>query len=106
MSENRLNRIKMLIKSNFQPVLLEVYDESGHHHVGKAAETHYKVIVVSDKFNGQSLIKRHRQLNDLMQDEFDEGLHALTMHLFTQAEWEKKNNTAPDSPNCRGGFIK
>ncbi|CAH2015496.1 unnamed protein product [Acanthoscelides obtectus] len=36
---------------------LEVINESYMHNVPKGAETHFKVVVVSDKFDGVPLIK-------------------------------------------------
>ena len=44
-----------LIKA-FNPQHLDVLNESYMHNVPKGAETHFKVVVVSDKFNDQTLI--------------------------------------------------
>jgi BolA protein len=37
----------------FEPLHLEVINESNRHHVPPNSETHFKVVVVSDKFSDQ-----------------------------------------------------
>ncbi|WP_028775206.1 BolA family protein [Shewanella waksmanii] len=83
------------------PSHLEVINESDNHHVPPNSETHFKVIVVSDAFDGQRLISRHRQVNTALAQEFENGLHALAMHTYTQGEWQEQSNV-PESPKCRG----
>jgi BolA protein len=85
---------------------LEVVNESHRHHVPENAETHFKVTVVSDTFQNTPLIKRHRQINALLQEEFDNGLHALSIHAYTPTEWQKRQAKTKDSPSCRDGFDK
>lgn len=43
--------------SSLNTIHLDVINESYMHNVPKGAETHFKVVVVTDKFNGLSLIK-------------------------------------------------
>lgn len=45
------------IKSKLDPIHLEVVNESYMHNVPKDAETHFKVLVVSAKFESLPLIK-------------------------------------------------
>ncbi len=55
---------------------MEIIDES-HKHAGHAAmkdhgrngETHFKVIVISDEFEGKLLIDRHRIINECLSQE-------------------------------------
>ena len=49
--------ITAALSENFQPVHLEVINESYMHNVPKGAETHFKVLVVSEKFDELPLIK-------------------------------------------------
>ena len=42
------------------PQFLEVENESYKHNVPEGAESHFKVTVVSEKFNGKMLLARHR----------------------------------------------
>ena len=84
----------------FNPTYLEILNESKNHS-GNREDSHFKIIVVSEKFEGQPLIKRHRSINELFKDELNE-IHALAMHTYTPTEWKKKSG-APQSPKCSGG---
>ena len=46
-------------------------------------------IIVSDKFNGLPLIKRHRLVNELIADEM-KVIHAFTMRTLTPEQWKKE----------------
>lgn len=49
----------------------------------------FAVAIVSSAFAGKTQIARHRQVNSLLKDEFDnQGLHALSLRLKTPEEWE------------------
>ena len=43
---------------------LEVLNESHMHNVPPGSESHFKVIIISDDFVGQSLVKRHQKINE------------------------------------------
>ena len=82
---------------------LEVINESGNHNVPPGSESHFKVVLVSDAFEGKKLIQRHREVNRLLRDELAGGVHALAIHTFTESEWLKKHGDVPMSPPCLGG---
>lgn len=84
--------IEKKLTEGLSPVLLEVQDVS-HQHAGHAgapkgsSETHFNVTVVSEQFLGRSLLKRHRLVYDLLQDELQHGgVHALSLNTKTPAE--------------------
>lgn len=85
------------------PIHLEVVNESGNHNVPKGSETHFKVVMISDKFEGLRLIQRHRMINEILREELAGPIHALTLHLYTNQDWEKRFGSVPESPPCRGG---
>lgn len=77
--------IRKQIIEHLAPSHLEVVNES-HLHVGHAGDdgsgqTHFKVVVVSDKFNSMQPVQMHRTVNDLLSDCFKNGLHALSLKL-------------------------
>ncbi|OVA04943.1 BolA protein [Macleaya cordata] len=88
---SRANRIKQKLQSALEASILEVEDVS-YQHAGHAAvkdnanETHFNVKIVSSKFDGQSLVKRHRMVYDLLNDELQSGLHALSIVAKTPQE--------------------
>ena len=54
---------------------------------------HYAVIVVSNSFEGKTLLLRHRMIMDLFKEEMNTGeVHALTIKAFTQKQWETEKN--------------
>ncbi|WP_299788754.1 BolA family transcriptional regulator [uncultured Shewanella sp.] len=83
------------------PSHLEVINESHNHHVPPNSETHFKVIIACDSFEGKRLLARHRTVNEALAAEFANGLHALSMHTFTPAEWAQEADI-PSSPKCKG----
>ena len=89
----------------FAPTVLEVIDES-HGHSGNRKETHFKVVVVSDSFDGTPLIKRHRRVNETLSDELAGSVHALSIFAYTQTQWAARGGDIPVSPPCRGGGGK
>ncbi|TVO78370.1 MAG: BolA family transcriptional regulator [Sedimenticola selenatireducens] len=96
-------RLTSLIQEALQPQHLEVIDESHMHNVPKGAQSHFKIVVVSNQFEGLSLVNRHRMVNSLAKPLFDEGLHALALHTMTPEQWQQKGGTFPKSPPCMGG---
>lgn len=91
------------LTQTFQPSHLEVINESSQHHVPVSSETHFKVIIASPLFSGMSLVKRHQAIYALVPEEMDRGLHALSLHTFSDEEWKKKQDDVPETPSCRGG---
>ena len=81
------------------------------HNVPKNSETHFKLIIVSDQFKSQTLVQRHRSINDLLKEELEGGVHALSMVLKTPEQWSKIENDPEQlqkfkSPPCAGGSGK
>jgi BolA protein len=82
---------------------LEVINESANHNVPAGSESHFKVVLVSEAFEGMPLLARHRQVNRVLSHELANDIHALAIHTYTEKEWRKKNGEAPMSPPCLGG---
>jgi len=96
----RLQRIESSLDQGIVLLHLDVFDESHGHNVPDGSESHFKVVAVSGEFEGMSRINRHRQINDLLQSEFDSGMHALAIHAYTASEWKERFGEAPMSPPC------
>lgn len=100
----RETRIIEALKGAFAPAHLEVENESSQHSVPPGSETHFKVLIVSESFNGKSRIDRQRLVNEALKAELQSGLHALTQRTLTQEEWDKQKATINfESPECLGG---
>lgn len=88
---SRGRRIKERLEKELRAVALEIedisYQHAGHSGVkGSDGETHFNVKVVSEEFEGKSLVKRHRMIYSLLQDELQSGLHALSIVANTPSE--------------------
>lgn len=97
-------RIDSKVREALAPIHFELINES-HMHSGPATESHFKLVIVTDFFQGLPQVKRHQHLYKMLADELAEGVHALALHLYTPEDWEKKQQVAPPSPNCRGGSL-
>lgn len=95
--------IETKLHQAFSPVHLQVINESYMHNVPAGSESHFKVVVVSDEFEGLRLIARHRKVNQVLADELSHHIHALAMHTYTASEWQQEQQQVPSSPNCLGG---
>jgi|UniRef100_A0A7S4GGR1 BolA protein len=84
------------------PVCCEVIDESGDHGSPPGTESHFKVVVVSDAFEGKRIVQRHKMVNAIFEDAFKVGLHALTITTKTPEEWTASGGVVPESPRCQG----
>ncbi|BBH04437.1 chloroplast sulfur E [Prunus dulcis] len=114
---SRGKRIKERLERGLSPIELEVEDISNQHagHAGvrgSDGETHFNVKVVSKEFEGKSLVKRHRLIYGLLQEELQSGLHALSIVAKTPSELsgniEKKeeNGGENEREDERGGGRK
>ncbi len=76
----------------FSPSTLRVEDESdqhaghaGHDH-GESGETHFRVYIVTNAFDGKSRVDRHRMVNQLLATELAGSVHALAIHAYAPSE--------------------
>ena len=80
--------IKEKLEQSFNPSQLEVIDEShkhahhrgAHEHAadGGSAESHFHVVIVSEKFEGMSVLAKHRAVKDALKDEIAQ-IHAFSL---------------------------
>ena len=90
------------LQTSLKPEHLEVINESHMHNVPPGSESHFKVVAVSNEFNGKMLVARHRLINKALAEELEGPVHALALHTMTPDEWAEKGK-APESPPCMGG---
>lgn len=88
--DNVAATITQLLESALQPMILEVVDDSAKHvgHAGyrPGGQSHFSVMIVSDKFGGKPRVARHRMVYDALNPLFGEGLHALAINAKTPEE--------------------
>lgn len=96
------SEIESILADQFQPAVLEVANESHMHSVPPNSETHFKVVIVANAFDGKRKVARHQQVYGALSALLEGPVHALALHTYTPAEWAERQQ-APDSPNCMGG---
>jgi len=82
---------------------IQVENESHMHSVPANSETHFKVVLVSNDFDGKTKVARHQLVYRVLAEEMQSGVHALALHLYTEREWASRRASSPDSPQCLGG---
>ncbi|GLS25989.1 BolA family protein [Marinibactrum halimedae] len=95
--------IQKKIIESVSPDYLEVINESHNHNVPENSETHFKVVAVTEQFEGLARVRRHQLLYQILSEELQGGVHALSLHLFTPLEWQERQKQTATSPLCMGG---
>jgi len=88
MTENGplVQKLEEKMKVAFNPQSLEIINES-HLHAGHQpgfdgqGESHIRVRMVAEHFNGMSRVNIHRAVNEVCADEIAAGLHALAIDV-------------------------
>ena len=87
---DRVGMIREYLTSTLHPVHLEIVDES-HKHIGHAGARqgggHFRVNIVSDSFNGKSLVERHRMVYASLNEAMQHDIHALSIKAATPEEF-------------------
>ena len=88
MSLEQQIRTKLMIA--LEPTRLDVINESelhaGHRSSPGTGESHFRVTIVSPKFDGLTRVARHRLINEALADELAGRLHALAVHAHAPGE--------------------
>ena len=51
---------------------------------------HFEALIVSSAFEGKSLLEQHQMVMPLLQNHFEENLHAFSLKTLTPKEWAEK----------------
>ena len=85
-------KIENIILEKFEPYFFSVLDVSeqhrGHHNFREEVESHFEIIIVSEKFNNIKRIDRHRMVNQSLKKEFSSDLHSAIIKTYTTKEFE------------------
>jgi BolA protein len=87
-----MERIRGRLLATFAPIDCQLVDESHLHagHAGAASGAgHYRVQLVSDRFEGLNRVSRHRLVYDCLNDMMHTDIHALAIIALAPSEVEK-----------------
>ena len=83
-------RIREKLSSAFNPIRLEVIDDSQRHagHAGArpGGETHFRVEIVAAAFQGKSRLERQRLVYAALATELENQVHALSLVVRAPGE--------------------
>lgn len=79
--------------ATLNPIQLSIQDDSVLHagHAGNAGGGHFTVAIVSEAFEGLSLIQRHRLVYQAAGDLMTQAIHALSIRAKTPDELEAQS---------------
>ena len=84
--------IENLILKNYEPEFFSVIDVSeqhrGHQNFREDVESHFEIIIVSEKFQNLNRIDRHRMVNQSLREEFSSNLHSVIIKTYTSEEYK------------------
>ncbi len=83
-------RLKEKLLVGLRPVRLDVVNEShmhaGHRSSPGTGESHFRVLIVSEAFQGKSRVERQRMVNDVLKGEVGVAVHALALATYAPGE--------------------
>jgi BolA protein len=89
-TEDRPGIIKQRLESELGAILVEVVDDSNQHagHLGaEGGGGHYRVLVVSPRFEGLSRVAAQRLVYTALGELMNSDIHALEMRTLTPDQW-------------------
>ena len=86
------------LNSSFKLSSLKIVNESFMHNVPEGAESHFKIVIVSNQFKEQKMMQRHKAIYKAL-GEIMSSIHALSIHAYDDKEFDE-NPIILDSPQC------
>tara|TARA_B100000242_G_scaffold203477_1_gene147509 strand:+ start:242 stop:520 length:279 start_codon:yes stop_codon:yes gene_type:complete len=84
--------IENLILKDYEPEFFSVIDVSeqhrGHQDFKEDVESHFEILIVSEKFKNLNRIERHRMVNQSLREEFLLDLHSVVIKTYTTEEFK------------------
>ena len=78
------NKITKILKNNINNSKIFIHDMTGQNN-------HFNLIVISDVFEGLTLIKQHKIIYDILGSMITNEIHALQLKTMTWNQWKKEN---------------
>lgn len=92
---NSPEKIEKILQQSFQPIYLKIQDESARHMGHPGAKTgggHYHITLVSDSFEGKSLLEQHQLVNRALKELFSNEIHALALETYSPLQWKQSHH--------------
>ncbi|MGD7033405.1 BolA family protein [Methylotuvimicrobium buryatense] len=82
--------IRKLLNDSLKPEQIEIIDNSAAHagHIGaQSGGGHYHVTIVSEAFEGKTLVQRHQLIYKALGDMMKQQIHALGINAMSPSEY-------------------
>lgn len=83
------------LTDSLQPTYLNLEDTSG------GCGTFFRLLIASPRFDGQSLVKQHRLVKQVIKEEIG-GIHGLTIDTMTDAQYKERKKAADERKKAAG----
>ena len=77
-------KLEEIIKNNIKDSQIIIRDINNDNN-------HFDIIIISDQFEGLSLIKQHRLVYDALDGIITKTIHAIQLKTYTYKLWKKEN---------------
>ena len=77
------NEVRQLIERGLPGAIVQVEDTTG-------GGDHFEALVVTEKFDGKSLVERHQLVYAALGDAMRVRVHALALKTLTPAQYENR----------------
>jgi len=90
-AEERVQIIKTTLEDRLEAEHIEIVDDSAAHsgHLGAQGGGHYRVLVVSERFEDLSRVAAQRLVYQALGELMTNDIHALEMRTLTPDQWAK-----------------
>ena len=78
------DKVRELIQNGIAGSVAEVIDTTG-------TNDHFSAVVISDSFEGLSLIEQHQMVYKAVGSYMTNEIHALEIKTFSKKQWKEKN---------------
>lgn len=98
--------IETKLIDEFSPSRLRI-DNDSKRHAGPATESHFRLVIVSDAFEGVNRVQRQRRVYSCLSEELAGPVHALQLKCLTNTEYEAaEGEVTLKAPPCGGGHRR
>ena len=103
---SRKERMESTLIQKFNPVKLEIINDSNNHSVKEGSETHFRLYIVSECFKNKTKVQTHQEIYKLFTNEMGEKhlnkLHSLSIYSYSPEEYEKNKSLSENKipPVC------
>ncbi len=87
--------IEQKLLDAFSPLHLDITRERVDFDLSGTPQSHIKVVIIANGFDGLKIHQRHKAINKVLATELAEDISVLALHTYTEKEWLYTYSTLP-----------